>query len=240
MLKSEWKNFLFECENSLFRSYIKLRINFKQNIPLTFLGTEYSGYWIPNSAIKSGGTLWGVGLGVESSFESELLKHGYFVYGFEPEKNCFNISSDELRHTNSQIFNFGLWDKSGSFNYTGTNISLVNIFGLKEYSSEKLEIKSLWEVSHDLKLSKQSTPRILKMNIEGAEKQIIEKLAHEPLDFEIIIFQAEYVFHLGFWKMITKVKESMHLIKQLKTLETQGLQVVNFSRHQIVLLQNHE
>jgi hypothetical protein len=43
------------------------------------------------------------------------------------------------------------------------------------------------------------------MNIEGAEREILMALVVKPLNFEIVMFQAEFLTHLGFFKVIKKI-----------------------------------
>lgn len=205
---------------------------------MVFLGNEYSGYWFPEDLMNQKGTIWGVGLGLDSSFEYELVKLGFTFRGFEPEIHCFNVSVCQFAETSATIENFGIWDKSGSFHYTGENISIVNIFDLPETSVEKLTIRSLWDVTKEKKIETYPTPRILKLNIEGAEREILLRYIKEPLDFDVIIFQAEFLFHVPFKRILKKIAAYNDLKKILDGFQSMGWQVLDFSRHQITL-SNH-
>lgn len=230
-----FKSFLFEFQNSIFRVLLRLRYPIKKNTKVTFLGNHYSGYWFPDCLINRKGTIWGVGLGKDSSFELILMREGYKFYGFEPENSCFKESLRQFAGTDAVLYQYGLWDKSGKFKYTGENISIVNIFNTDKLSVEELEIKSLWEVAQDLNLDSLANPRILKMNIEGAEREILLNLVKYPLNFDVIIFQAEFLFHVGFIHFKQKVKAFFELNFILSKLLSTKWELVHFSRHQMIL-----
>jgi|694.fasta_scaffold88012_2 FkbM family methyltransferase len=230
------KSKIFEIQNSIFRMLLKTEFVQHDTKEFVFLGNSYSGYWFPANMLDKKGTIWGVGLGRDSSFERELLQRGYSFFGFEPESNCYDISRKQFKGTEAVIENYGLWDKSGEFNYTGENISIVNIFGLQEQSKEKLVIRSLWEIAEEKSLSKNHSPRVLKLNIEGAEREILLRFLEEPLDFDVIIFQAEFLFHVGFKKIFRKIKAWNELRFILQRLHSHKWEVLNLTRHQITLI----
>lgn len=223
-------------QNNLFRMMIARKFLKKDTNSKLFLGNSYSGYWIANDLIEKKGTIWGVGLGRDSSFEYQLVQKGYEFIGFEPERDCYEHSIRQFQGTKAVIENYGLWHKSGYFPYTGENISIVNIFNIPTQSNDLLEIRSLWKVAEEKNLSNNQKPRILKMNIEGAEKEILQRLIVEPLEFEVIIFQAEFLFHLGFKRVKEKLKAYWDLKRILQDLQKFNWQVEDISRHQITLI----
>jgi FkbM family methyltransferase len=210
----------------------------KQKKDMLYLGNSYSGYWIPSNLLDRSGTIWGVGLGRDSSFEYHLMQRGYNFIGFEPEKDCFNQSIKQFRETSALIENYGLWDKSGLFPYTGENISIVNIFDIPVESKEMLEIRSLWDVADEKSLRGNKEPRILKLNIEGAEREILKRLIIEPLEFEVIIFQAEFLFHIGFKRFKKKIGAYRELSEILEGFQALNWTIVDLSRHQITLIKS--
>jgi len=234
------KSRAFEMQNSIFRRLLKCEFVKENKTKFTFLGNGYSGYWFPTNLLERRGTIWGVGLGRDSSFEKELLDRGYSFFGFEPELECYEISRKQFEGTEAVLENYGLWDKSGEFNYTGENISIVNIFDLEEESKEKLVIRSLWEIAEEKSLSKNNRPRVLKLNIEGAEREILLRFLKEPLDFDAIIFQAEFLFHIGFKKILRKIKAWNELRTILRHLDTRNWEISNFTRHQITLMKEKD
>jgi FkbM family methyltransferase len=232
------KSKLFEFQNSIFRKMLNLEFPQKNFFTSVFLGNDYSGYWFPQEMLKDCGTIWGVGLGHDSSFELALTERGYKLYGFEPELECYQMSTKQFENTNALIENYGLWDRTGRFPYAGENVSIVNIFRLPQVEEVELDIRSLWEIAIEKELHSHKPPRILKMNIEGAEREILLRLMREPLDFEVVIFQAEFMFHVGFRRIAEKIKAYQELRLVLRNLQNNNWVIENFSRHQYTLIKH--
>lgn len=235
-LIAKTKSLLFETQNWVFRMLLRVEFLQKNKTQFEFVGNGYSGYWFPVNLLNSNGTIWGVGLGTDSSFEQILAQNGFLFYGFEPEASCYAISKEQFSKSSATIEQYGLWDKSGEFHYYGENISIVNIFNSEEQSREKIKIRSLWDVAEEKALISNPAPRILKLNIEGAEREILSRFSREPLSFEVIIFQAEFLFHLGFKRIIRKIQAYRELRNILSGLNQLGWKIRNLSRHQITLV----
>ena len=229
------KGKVFEFQNSTFRFLLRTRFPIEQKPKVEFVGNGYSGYWFPTEWLRLQGTIWGVGLGEDSSFEYELQEKGYRLYGFEPEKKCFQASQAQFAGKQVSLFNYGLWDKSGRFKFTGENISIVNIFNLDAFSEEELEIYSLWDIAKELDLESLPQPRILKMNIEGAEREILLRFCEEPLSFDVIIFQAEFLFHVGFREVRRKIRAFKELSFIISKLLDQKWNITSINRNQITI-----
>ena len=121
------------------------------------------------------------------------------------------------------------------YKYTGENISIVNIFKRQDFSDDYLEIRSLWKVAQDKELQNMPQPRILKMNIEGAEREILLRFIEEPIMFDVLIFQAEFLFHKSFFDFLGKIKAATELRLILKKLKEENWELIGFTRHQITL-----
>lgn len=235
-LLTAFKTSLVEFQNNIYRKILAREFLSAIQIEHRFIGNTYSGYHFPSALIESKGTIWGVGLGRDSSFEFELMQQGYKFIGFEPEADCYQVSKNQFSGTNAELENYGLWDKTGSFSYTGENISIVNIFGLTQVSEDKLEIRSLWDTALEKNLEKNSRPRILKLNIEGAEREILLRFIKDPLDFEVIIFQAEFLFHIGFKRIWDKQRAYKELQLILRSLLKMEWVICHLSRNQVTLV----
>lgn len=230
------KGKLFRKQNDILILLATWGTHSRNSVPMVFLGNAYSGYWFPKNLVESRGTIWGVGLGMDSSFEVQLGKFGYRVLGFEPDTNCIKRAKNEFANINSVIYQFGIWNKNGIFESFGSSISLVNIFDSKLGNKDSLEIRNIHDVAESIHLDLQKAPRILKMNIEGAEREILMALVVKPLNFEIVMFQAEFLTHLGFFKVIKKIHATIELRSILRGLSKNGFQLVHNCRNQLTLV----
>jgi hypothetical protein len=228
------KTIIYESLNDVLRKFIVIR--FKPiNPTMIFIGNEYSGYWFPETLVNEKGCIYGVGLGIDSSFEYELVQHGYAFYGFEPEQMSYLRSIEQFKNTNSRVFNYGLSNKNGNFISRGSNFSIAKTYDYKAANDQIFEIKSLWNVVETLELEAESHPRVLKMNIEGEEREILTNFISHPLSFEILIFQAEFLFHLKFFQFSRRFSAFRDLWRIIREFDKLGWKVVHISKNQITI-----
>jgi FkbM family methyltransferase len=232
----DFKGFIFSLQNRFLINFATTNLTTKHLNQMKFLGNNYSGYWFPDNLINSRGTIWGVGLGFDSSFETYLEAKGFKVYGFEPELGAYAQATKEFEGTKSELFPWGLWDRAGKFESFGTSISIVNIFDNQRGNQDSLEIRNIHEAAEELELTNQSAPRVLKLNIEGAEREILLGLTVKPLNFEVIIFQAEFLFHLSFFKLRKKIIAARDLRRIIRGLKLNGYDLVDIHRHQLTFV----
>ena len=230
------KGKVFRLENDFLIHFATRGLVSKFESSMVFVGNSYSGYWFPQEFVLSAGTIWGVGLGMDSSFELELGNCGWKILGFEPDANCFRQAENEFKEVESELFSYGLWDRNGVFESFGESISLVNIFENTSSNEDSLQIRSLHEVSNSLQLDNQKSPRVLKMNIEGAEREILLSLIRSPLPFEIVLFQAEFLLHLGFFRIFKKIHAARELRSIVKGLLEDKYQLIHSFRNQFTLI----
>ena len=236
MLVEILKGKIFRFQNDLLILLATWGLTSKESVTMVFMGNNYSGYWFPKSLISSAGTIWGVGLGMNSSFELRLGELGYKVIGFEPDSDCISQAQIEFAGIDSTIHHFGLWDRNGFFESFGSSISLVNIFENGLGNKDSLDIRDIHEVARFTDLEHQKVPRILKMNIEGAEREILFAMISRPLHFEVIMFQAEFLLHLGFFKFMKKLQATFQLRAILRGLSSHGFELVHNYRNQFTLI----
>ena len=210
------------------------------NSSISFFGNDYSGYWFPERLASSSGTIWGVGLGMSSTFEVELGRKGYRILGFEPDLRFFDRALVEFKEIDATLYPYGLWDRDGVFDSFGSSISLVNIFENSNGNNDSLQIRDIHKVANSLDLQNQKSPRVLKMNIEGAEREILHALIEKPLPFEVIIFQAEFLLHLKFIKVSKKLFAALELRRLLRDLASHGYQLIHHCGNQFTLVSKSE
>ena len=93
------------------------------------------------------GTILGVGLGHDSSFELELVNIGYNFFGFEPDNSSYNKSKTQFNKYDSRVFNYVIGTVNAEVKSRGDNISISEIYNHLPVNSQILQIRSFWEVS---------------------------------------------------------------------------------------------
>jgi FkbM family methyltransferase len=165
--------------------------------PLEFLGTDYGGYMVPRREIKEGLTCYSFGAGEDISFESELAAtFPVQVHIFDPTPRAITYVSDFIKRTSAvnagagrrlHLHPWGVWSSDQQMQFYApkdpahVSHSLMNMQHTTDYfvadcRRPKSIMDSLGHRSIDL----------LKLNIEGAEYEVMRALFEDKIRPSII------------------------------------------------------
>lgn len=145
---------------------------------MEYLGTETGGRWFPTEEIREGMVLFSFGVGEDISFELELLSRGVEVYCFDPTPKS-KIYIEALNEPRIHFYPVGLWIKDMDVNFyyperdEWVSCSITNMRS-KDYFVGT--VKTLRTIIDELEIA----PDILKLDIEGAEYRVIDKMKTFP------------------------------------------------------------
>lgn len=168
----------------------------KEPIDLVYFGTNYGGWTVPAKCVRPGAVAICAGAGEDLSFDVELNRRGMDVYVVDPTpraKAHYEQLAKRMRGTASaskdhvaydldgldidrlHFIENGLWSREETLKFFApendahVSHSVKNFAGTEKYFEAKCTTpKSLCE---ELNLPK---PDILKMDIEGAEHEVID------------------------------------------------------------------
>ena len=158
-------------------------------VPLAFLGTPYGGWTIPDQWLDAGSICYCVGVGEDISFDLELIRrYRSNVYAFDPTPRAIAFVADHT--TLPEKFKFipvGIWnaDQIMRFYVPGNpdhvSHSIVNLQKTEAFFEAPCRKLSSFmrECGHE-RLD------LLKIDIEGAEYQVIQSLLDDHLDIRIL------------------------------------------------------
>lgn len=86
------------------------------------------------------GSIFGVGLGHDSSFEFELENMGYKFFGFELHILSYNESIKQFNKSDSGIFNYVISTKNAEVRSRGDNLSNSEIYNHLSINSHILQV----------------------------------------------------------------------------------------------------
>jgi len=203
------------------------------NKKLAFAGSKYGGWWFDESLVSSTPVVFSFGLGEDTSWDEAMLNRGATVYGFDPTPKSIRY----IRNRKELYSNRFILTEKGLANITGTieftlpsNPQHVSARAGKHEglgSSIKLAVDTLRNhmLTHGL-----SHIDILKMDIEGAEYEVLEQLVAEKyFPFTQLLVE----FHQRF----ESVGEEMHarvlnllLLNGFTITHSQNGQEISFSK----------
>jgi FkbM family methyltransferase len=165
--------------------------------PLEFMGTEYGGYRVPTREIREGLICYSFGAGEDISFETELAAaFPVELHIFDPTPRAISYVSDFIKKTSAagtgagrrlHFHPWGVWSSDQQMQFyapkdpTHVSHSLVNMQHTTDYfvadcRRPKSIVNALGHKSVDL----------LKLNIEGAEYEVMRALFEDQIRPSII------------------------------------------------------
>lgn len=187
--------------------------NFSQSAAVR-LGTEYGGWVIPQSFLQPNSVCYSVGVGEDISFDIELIKrYGCSVYLFDPtpkavkhvayvkeavsvgkpayinhSQDVYNLSPQQLYAL--KMYEYGLWseDKITRFympkDPSHVSCSIVNLQKTQDYFDAQCK-----KVSTLMKEFGHKKIDLLKLDIEGAEYEVLENILDENIHPNVLCIE---------------------------------------------------
>jgi FkbM family methyltransferase len=217
--------------------------NSKPNkVELVRLGSDYGGWWLPSAATSNSHVdrvAISAGLGFDVSFDKSLLEFGFTVIGLDPLADC-------VAHANSKLAEFrrftslekGLWKTTGvqSFfppkNLEHDSWSATNIQHSSESMTKKFEVISLNDLFVMYPQLEKCDYRILKMDIEGSELEVMKSLVTIQYRFDFIAIEIDFLSLIPFLKFghrILMIKEARSLLRSFQAAGYQLVKTENFN-----------
>jgi FkbM family methyltransferase len=161
------------------------------------LGNHLADWTISTDDIKQDSIVYCFGVGQDISFDLALIqRYKLNIHAFDPSPVAINWMKTQLTPNGFYFYPFGLGGKNGKveFSFIGepnaSSATILNTFSNKE---EKFigEIKSLKTIMLELGHNKID---LLKMDIEGAEYEVIENILHEGIEIQQLLIEFHHRF----------------------------------------------
>lgn len=181
---------------------------------LTRDGTEYGGWWYDSRKIKKGAVIYSFGLGEDTSWDEALIRRGASVYGFDPTpKSADYVESRRELRKGPGVFHHtkeGLWTEDTTLLFTmPDNPQHVSLRAGQHISSQGTISLKVNTLSNFLASNGHSRIDILKIDIEGAEYELLEQFLNDNFfPFEQLLVE----FHHRFFES-GKEKQDLLLLK---------------------------
>ena len=167
----------------------------------SWYGNEYGGFYVYPEALNRNSIVYSFGVGEDTSFDEAIIeKHQCMVFAFDPTPKSISwIEARRGRLPDSFIFfNCGIGDKSGFVDFylpknpNHVSGSLLVQSNVDDKQKVVVEMKSLSDIVRQLTHSKID---VLKLDIEGAEYQVLENIINTNVQIDQILVE----FHERFF-----------------------------------------
>ena len=177
--------------------YISVNIN---KISKQWFGNQYGGFYLAQNSIDKSSIVYSVGIGEDISFDEGIMdRYGCKVFAFDPTPKSVVWVKENVTTQNFVFSPIGVAKEKGSRKfYLPTNNnhvsgSIHDIKTINNSNSIDLKFDSLSNIMKDNNHSKLD---LLKMDIEGAEYEVIDHIQKNNIDIKQILVE----FHPHFEK----------------------------------------
>ncbi len=193
-------------------------------------GSDYGGWVIPLEILKPTSVCYCAGVGEDASFDLELIQmYRCEVFAFDPTPRAIKYAEDcAAKESNFRFYPFGLWDKDTELRFyvpenpAFVSHSAVNLRQTKDYFVAP--VRTIPTIMHELQ---HRGLDLLKMDIEGAEHQVIEHMFRESVFPRI--FCVEFDQPYPFWRINARIK----------AIKDQGYMPVSIDRWNWTFVREH-
>ncbi len=153
-------------------------------------GSSYGGFYVMPDLLNENSVVYSFGIGKDISFDTTLIrKHRCSVFGFDPTPNSINWIKQQKHSPVFKFFPFGISVKTGittfylpaNPKYVSGSLTADNT--TPDHVAVEVEMKSLSDICQMLG---HNHIDLLKMDIEGAEYQVLENILMLPITIDQI------------------------------------------------------
>ncbi|OIO72657.1 MAG: hypothetical protein CO186_05590 [Zetaproteobacteria bacterium CG_4_9_14_3_um_filter_49_83] len=201
----------------------------KSDIDLVRLGTDYGGWHVPTLLMKADSICYCVGVGADASFDFCLVSEfGARVFSFDPTPRAIEyMKSSEYNSEKLHFFPVGVWDENTELRFYSpankeqTSHSAFDLHGTNDYFTAQCKKLStiMSELGH-------SHIDLLKLDIEGAWRNVIQNLIEERIKVSILCVELDSPVSL------------LRVLKVIRSLKDLGFQFIHVEKDNYLFIHN--
>jgi FkbM family methyltransferase len=209
-LKSKIQKFLLRLSGSF--KHLQEGVS----VPKKWYGNEYGGFFACPTLLNDKSIVYSFGIGEDISFDESIVRtHHCSVYGFDPTPKSVKWirGQEQTLPPKFHFFEYGIGNKSGAVEFflpkntdhvSGSFISQDNVDAKQ---SIEVQLKCIVDIVEELGHQQID---VLKMDIEGAEYQVLESILRSAIPINQILVE----FHDRFFEEGSE--QTIRMINKLK------------------------
>ena len=230
------KHWLVAIQNIIVAKIVSFFYLKNVSLGLIRLGTDYGGWFIPENILRTidkKKVLVSAGLGHDVSFDKILLENGFQIIGLDPLVECCDFARKELGDSKSvSIIEKGLWTNSGNIDFfppknkTHDSWSITNTQSALPQEAKKFKVISLTDLIKEYPSIGNSGFSMLKLDIEGAESEIMKNIFSSDYKFDFIGIEMDFLSLIPFLAFNRRVKSIISARKHLESFKRSGYEFI--------------
>jgi FkbM family methyltransferase len=174
-----------------------IRFPIQANVPAERHGSEYGGWWICPLGLGAGSVVYSVGIGTDITFDLSLIEtHGVTVHAFDPTPGSIAYLKARQLPNTYKWHGFGVASHDGQATFfPPANPAHISHTLLHRAATSdrtiQVEVRRLSTIVQDLGHKRID---VLKMDIEGAEYDVLEEILQNGLAVQQILVEFHHRF----------------------------------------------
>jgi FkbM family methyltransferase len=184
-------------------------------VDLIRVGSAYGGWFVPKRSRDStrSSVVVSAGLGYDTTFDLEMIRNGNYLIGLDPLLECCEIAKANLApHGDFEVLNCGLASRTGTQNFYAPKVSghdsysTINVQEVANPVAVSFPVISLRDLFTRYRKLEGAEYKILKMDIEGAELEILTSSMAEVNRFDFLAVEMDALSLIPFFSISTRLK----------------------------------
>lgn len=162
-------------------------------VKCSWYGNSYGGFYAIPILLNAGSIIYSIGIGKDISFDRAIIKkHGCKVFAFDPTPKSIEWIGEQKLPASFRYYSYGISKKTGNDKFflpenpRGVSGSLVIHDDVDERKFIEVPMKSFADIAREFD---HRHIDVLKMDIEGAEYDIIKSILKSPVTIDQILIE---------------------------------------------------
>ena len=174
-----------------------LHFPIQASVPAKRHGSEYGGWWLCPQGLDSGSVVYSVGIGTDITFDLSLIEtYGVTVHAFDPTPGSIAYVKEQQLPSGFKWHALGVAGRDGpAMFFPPTNPKHISHTLLYRAATSsrgiQVEVRRLSMIMHDLHHKRID---VLKMDIEGAEYEVLDEILDSGLTVRQILVEFHHRF----------------------------------------------
>ena len=176
------------------------------------IGSDYGGYVVPGGYLNNNSVCYCAGVGEDVSFDLGIIeKYHCLVFAFDPTPRAkLFVEKNTANHPLFKFFNFGVWREDGRVRFFApkdpahVSYSIVNLQKTQDFI--EVDVKRFRNI---MDLLGHSKINLLKLDVEGAEYEILNSLIDDNINIDLICVEYDEFNHCLDHNFTDRIKESL-------------------------------